>query len=142
MMIAKVRTTPYHPSTNGMVERLHRTMNSMLAKVVDADQRNWCQLLPGVMAAYRATAHESTGFSPNVMMFGRESRMPVDVVLGNPNDSQLPLINTDDYVAELQERLRAGYQIVRGHLSKTAELRKQRYDVAVRDNPIAVGSWV
>jgi len=39
MAIAKIRTSPYRPSTNGMVERLHRTMNSMLAKVIDTGVR-------------------------------------------------------------------------------------------------------
>jgi transposase InsO family protein len=66
MDISEVRTSPYHPACNGMVERLHRTTNAMLAKVVRADQRNWCQLLPSVMTAYRATPHEATGYSPNV----------------------------------------------------------------------------
>ena len=142
MCIAKIRTTPYRPSTNGMVERLHRTMNSMLAKVVRADQRNWCQLLQGVMAAYRATPHEATGFSPNILTFGRENRMPVDIVLGCPNDQNLPCSTTDDYVADLQSRLRTGYQSVRAHLGKAAEARKKQYDVGVRSFTVKVGDWV
>ena len=32
--IDKVRTTAYNPSTNGAVERFHRSLNSMLGKVV------------------------------------------------------------------------------------------------------------
>ena len=59
--INKVRTTPYRPATNGMLERFHRTLNSMIAKVVDMKQRNWCDVIPGVMAAYRATQHDATG---------------------------------------------------------------------------------
>ena len=34
--VDKLRTTPYKPSTNGIVERFHRTLNSMLGKVVSA----------------------------------------------------------------------------------------------------------
>lgn len=38
--IDKVRTTAYKPSTNGVVERFHRTLNSMLGKVVARNQRD------------------------------------------------------------------------------------------------------
>ena len=81
MDIQKLRTTSYKPSTNGMVERFHRTLNSALAKIVDDSQRDWCEKLPFVMAAYRASEHSSTGFSPNFLMFGREVRAPVDLIL-------------------------------------------------------------
>ena len=142
MGIAKIRTTPYRPATNGMVERLHRTMNSMIAKVVDLDQRNWCQVLPGVMAAYRATVHESTGFSPNMMLFGHENRMPVDIVMGCPGDRKLEGEFVDDYINDLQERLRSGYQVAREHLGIAAERRKIRYDAGMKTTDYSVGDWV
>ena len=43
--IDEVRTTSYRPSTNGAVERFHKTLNSMLGKVVAENQiviRNFC----------------------------------------------------------------------------------------------------
>jgi len=65
MGIDKLRTTVFKASSNGQVERFHRTLNSMLAKVVSDSQRNWDECVPYVLVAYRATQHESTGFSPN-----------------------------------------------------------------------------
>ena len=82
--IDKVRTTSYHPRCNGLIERFHRTLNAMLAKVVSTHQRDWDEMLPYVMAAYRASNHEVTGFSPNYLVFGRENRAPLDVVFGLP----------------------------------------------------------
>lgn len=79
--IDKIRTTPYKPSTNGCVERLHKTMNSMLGKVVSESQRDWDDRLPLVMAAYRASPHSSTGFTPNRIFLGRENRMPLDLAM-------------------------------------------------------------
>jgi len=61
--IEKLRTTPYKPSTN-QVERFHRTMNSVLAETVAENQRDWDVRLPYVMAAFRATRHDTTGYSP------------------------------------------------------------------------------
>ena len=63
MGIEKQKTTFYTPHCNGGVERWHSTKNSLLAKTVEAHQRDWPQRLPYVVAAYNATVHESTGFS-------------------------------------------------------------------------------
>ena len=80
--VDKLRTTVFKPSTNGAVERFHRTLNSMLGKVVSESQRDWDEKLPYVLAAYRAFVHDSTGYSPNRLFLGRESRMPVDLAIG------------------------------------------------------------
>jgi transposase InsO family protein len=65
MEVDKLRTTAYKPSTNGVVERFHRTLNSMLGKVVNETQRDWDEKMPMVLAAYRASVHQYTGYSPN-----------------------------------------------------------------------------
>ena len=49
--IQKTRTSPYEPRTNGMIELYHRTLNSMMAKVVARDQRDRDEKLPFVVAA-------------------------------------------------------------------------------------------
>jgi len=77
----KLRTSPYKPSTN-QVERLHQTLNTILGKTVEDHQRDWDRRLPCAMAAYRASRHESTGYSPNFLTLGREVRGPVDIVYG------------------------------------------------------------
>ena len=58
--IDKIRTSSYKPSTNNTIERFHRTLNSMLGRVIEENQRTWCEWLPAVMAAYRSARHEST----------------------------------------------------------------------------------
>ena len=102
-------TTSYSPATNGATERLHRTINSMLAKVVAQDQRDWCERLPAVMAAYRSSVHSSTGFSPNFLVFGREVNAPIDIMLGRPDDPQYD--NVDSYVQQKLNLLETAYQM-------------------------------
>lgn len=58
----KIRTTSYEARTNGMIERYHRTMNSMIGKIVSENDRNWHEILLFVGAAYRESVHEYTGF--------------------------------------------------------------------------------
>ena len=79
----------YTPQCNGGIERWHSTTNSLLAKTVVAHQKDWPQRLVYVVAAYNATVHESTGYSPNFMTFGRELAVLVDLALLNPPADRL-----------------------------------------------------
>jgi len=78
--VDKLRTTAYKPSTNGALERMHRTLNTMLGKVVDDKQRDWDVHVAYVMTAYNATVHSATGFTPNRLVFGREMRYPNELM--------------------------------------------------------------
>ena len=122
--VDKLRTTAYKPSSNAAVERFHRTMNSMLGRMVEENQRDWDTMLPYVMAAYRSSRHEATQCTPNYLMLGREVRAPVDIVYGCPPTPDAPT-NYDDYAEELEELLKRAYSFVRGHLKKAAERNKK-----------------
>src|SRR2546425_6609778 len=132
--IDKIRTTAYKPTTNGAVERLHRTMNSMLAKVVEENQKDWDQRLPAVMAAYRASVHEATGYTPNFLVFGRENRAPIDVLYGVPSEEKDLPNSYDEFVDRKIEAMRQAYDLVRRHLKVNAERMTKRYDMRVKPN--------
>ena len=44
--ISKIRTSSYKPSTNGVAERFHRTLNAMMGKIIEDDQSHWTDHLP------------------------------------------------------------------------------------------------
>jgi len=142
MEIEKIRTTPYKPSTNGCVERFHKTLNAMLGKVVQNNQRDWDDRLQSVMAAYRAAKHSSTGFSPNQLVFGRENRAPIDLVLGEVTEDKQHYDSYDEYVLHFQNRLRESYALAREHLEAAAERRKNEYDIKVKSSKFSAGQWV
>ena len=139
--IDKMRTTSYRPSTNAAAERFHRTLNSMLGKVVAENQKDWDTHLPLVMAAYRASRHESTGYSPNFLVMGREARAPLDVVLDLPV-AEGEATNYDEHVSKLNDRLRYAYSVVQSHLGRAAERAKHYYDMRVRKQRYTAGDWV
>ena len=62
--IKGIRTTPYHPQTDGLVERFNQTLKQMLRKFVSDTGRDWDKWLPFVLFAYREVPQASTGFSP------------------------------------------------------------------------------
>ena len=80
--IEKTRTSPYRPQSDGMVERWNRTIQQMLKSFINDNRNDWDDHLPYLCMAYRATPHESTGCSPNLMMFGQENNLPIDVMAG------------------------------------------------------------
>ena len=132
MEIDKLRTTAFHPSCNGVVERFHRTLNSMLGKVVSESQRDWDERLPLVLAAYRATPHESTGMTPNRLFLGHEVRMPIDIVMGLPPEETSETMTAHEYLSKLHNDATEAYRLAREKLRASAERRKRSYDVKVK----------
>ena len=138
--IRKLRTTAYHPECNAKVERSHRTLNSILAKAVAENQRNWHEVLDLVVAAYNATSHDSTKFSPNYLMYGRETNMPIDLIACAPNVETEE--TTDEYVEQLRHNLIVAYNCVRRNTKKAAERQKRYYDAKVRGVEFTAGELV
>lgn len=77
--ISKTRTTPYHPASNGQVERFNCTLLQMIRCYADQTQKNWDEHLPLLTAACHSAQHSSTGFTPNMLMLGREVHQPQDM---------------------------------------------------------------
>ena len=75
-----LRTSPYHPQTDGLVERFNQTLKEMFRKMASEEGKDWDKLLPYVLFAYREVPQESTGFSPFELVYGREVRGPLDVL--------------------------------------------------------------
>ena len=122
----KTRTTPYHPQSDGLVERFNRTLRMLLTvRMNQVPPDIWDDELPMVMLAYRSSVQESTGFTPFRLMFGREVQLPVDIIYGG---GPAPGETHSDYVAQLSERLQKAYQLVRDHLRATQRYQKQYYD--------------
>ena len=71
------KTTPYHPETNGKVERFNRTLKEMLARLMNNEEREWENKLAVALTAYRNSTSTVTGYTPFFLMFGRRNRLPL-----------------------------------------------------------------
>lgn len=138
--IDKTRTTPYRPQSDGMVERFNRTIQQMLKHFVNDNRDDWDDHLPYLMMAYRASQHDSTLCSPNLLMLGREIPMPVDVMVGCPPSQRFAC--QIDYVEWLQDSIARAYAFAQHQLRKAAQRQKRAYDLKSRDITFRTGQFV
>ena len=103
-------------------------------------QKDWDVRLPFALAAYRATRHSSTGYTPNFLVFGREVRSPADVVYGVDRGTNIP--EYDSFIDDIWERMTAAYDQVREHIRQNAQYNKRYYDVKVQPKDFKPGQWV
>ena len=123
--IKKTRTTPYNPKSDGMVERANRTVKQMLSVLVNEAQDNWDDHLPYIMMAYRASVHESTKCTPNLLMLNRETNLPVDIMIGSPpGTTTCP----NAYVEWVRQASEHAFEFVQKQLHTSAERQKTLYD--------------
>ena len=142
MEMAKLRTTPYRPSSNGQVERLNREILFKIRAYLDNKQRDWDRYLPFIGMALRSCVNESTGYSPNMMMLGREVDIPLDLLAG-PAPANCEVQKSDsEYVHQLQTDLHEIHALARDQLQKSLQQRKQLYDRRQRKTSYDVGDLV
>ena len=136
--VTKTRTTPYHPQSDGLVERFNRTLLEMLSTTV-ADEHDWDLSLPMLLLAYRTSVQETTGTTPFQLMFGRNPRLPEDVLYSLPVASHN---SVTQYTRVLKGRLERSYQAVIKHVQQKQIHQKDLYDRGVRGSPYGVGDLV
>ena len=125
--IKKLRTSPYHPQTNGAVERVHQTLQRMIGKLDARRLKNWPEHLSAITHAYNSTRSHVTGYSPYYLMFGRRPRLPIDLLF--PTQRELPASKgVHDYVKALYTRLRGAIKLARLSADQEAARHKRLYD--------------
>jgi len=142
MEIDRIRTTSYKLSTNGALDRVHRTLNTMLGKIVSEQQRDWDSHVAYVLAAYNANEHSATGYTPNMLVFGRELRFSNELMYADVGDEEVTVFSSIAFVAERQALFQKAFAVAREMLGKAAERSKKRYDMRVKPTNYNVGDWV
>ncbi|CAM1312561.1 Uncharacterised protein r2_g2301 [Pycnogonum litorale] len=110
--------TPYHHQSNGMIERLNRSLLNMLRMYIDSDQKDWDEYLGPVLFAYRTSVHSVTKVSPFEAVQMRTPRLPIDLKYPTSLENQEQIVRR---MSETRKRMR-------NNLMKAAENRKNLYD--------------
>lgn len=140
--VKKTHTTPYNPKSDGMVERLNRTVINQLAKILLVCEGEWDSFLSQVAFAYNTSVHASTGFTPYFLTHGREARVPVDVLLGSGQQSGQVHDSLDDFVLSLRRRLDTAFRQTQDNSVTASNKQRTYYDSKQRHCPYDVGDLV
>ena len=131
--ITHARATPYHPQANGIVERLHHTLNGVIAKTI-ACKGDWAAVLPMALFFLRCMPTTSTGISPFLLTHGWEPSNPIQLLYKSWVDGELGGVDLSEWVLE-QATLR---------LIENSKYRADMYNKKARDRQFTVGDkvWV
>jgi hypothetical protein len=127
--VNRISTTPYNPRSDGFVENHNKTLKDQLFNYIDGLRQNdWDVYLPTVQLLYNTTVSLATGFTPMLLMTGREARMPSFTHMGKVVESMDPKNVDNEYVRNMIARMR-GYE---DFAIEQTEKNKLRFNVRVR----------
>lgn len=139
--VSKSRTTAYHPMGNGGTERFNRTLGSMLRSLPLKEKHKWPQQIQTLTFAYNATIHETTGYAPFQLMFGRVPRLPVDVMFKQVLHDQV-IVDHKSYVKTLISHLHEAARIAQTHAVKEQDKQADGYNKKVKGTHLNIGDRV
>ena len=137
-----IRTTPYHPQTDGLVERFNQTLKSMLRKTAIEEGKDWDKLIPYILFAYREVPQASTGFSPFELLYGRSVRGPLDVLKESWEADKKSDESVVSYVLTIREKMEKMTDLVKQNLEDAQKSQKHWYDRNARYREFHAGDQV
>uniref|UniRef100_A0AAG5DQR2 Integrase catalytic domain-containing protein n=1 Tax=Anopheles atroparvus TaxID=41427 RepID=A0AAG5DQR2_ANOAO len=97
--IKHLRTNAYHPQSNGLIERWHRTLK---AAICCKDSTRWTDHLPIILLGLRTTSREDTKVSPAELVYGSVLKIPAIFFHSQP---QTTPHDTTDLMRSLQQAI-------------------------------------
>ena len=122
--------TIHHPQTNGLTERMNRTLIGLVRKVCSQQKEKWVEALPLLEFAYNNSVHSATGVSPFCAVQGQNPMVPAALLV--PRVLHVP--PPKEYADELLARLKKIWSSVQEAQAKTNE-RTKRYEDRFRGLP-------
>ncbi len=140
--IKPVRTSVYHPQTDGLVERFNRTLKTMIRKFVHEDAKNWDKWLEPLLFAVREVPQASTGFSPFELLYGRQPRGVLDVLRETWEEGPSESKNEIQHVLDLRTKLHTLGQLSMENLLQAQDKQSRLYNRGTRLRKFAPGDKV
>ena len=140
--VTLLRTSSFHPKTNGICEQQNSTLAQCLRAYCHENQDQWSELLPSVMMAFRMIlipGVQTTGYSPYPILFGKEMTLPIDVSLL----PQEPITQAlKEFVDAVLKKIKITREISRENLQRAQEIMKEKHDQSAHDSTFNIMQYV
>ena len=136
-----IKASPFHPQTNGMLERSHQVLKKTLDKL-GCTKKNWDDYLAPTLMALRTAPHAALGVTPFELMFGREARTPIAALREEMEGEQKTPRSVVEYMQDLYQRMEESQELVEREDSKAKEKSKTYYDKRKKSDPLKEGEFV
>ena len=141
LRINHVTSSPYHPESQGQVERFHQTLKSMIKKYCLAHGSEWDKEIPYLLFSFRSAPSEILNYSPFQLVFGHNVRGPLEVVR-ECWEGEKAKVNLLDYVTGFHEKMLKAWKYSLDNLKKGQEKMKLNFDRNTKSRTFEVGDEV
>ena len=114
----------------------------MLRKAASTEGKDWDRLIPFLLFAYREVPHDSRGFSPFELLYGRDVRGPLDIIKESWCGEMKSNQNVVSYVSLMRERLERMAAEARENMETASGRQKSWYDRGARERTFQPGDQV
>ena len=136
LQIHQLKTSPYHPQTDGMLECFHSTLKGMMRKTCKAN-KDWDEYIPYVCFAFRDSVHTATGFTPFQLLFGRDVHGPLSLLKSQLTGKTTGCQTVVDFVEDLKAKLHTAWELAAENDGQAKRKSKSYFDK--KDQPRSFG---
>ncbi|XP_068237201.1 uncharacterized protein [Palaemon carinicauda] len=131
-------SSPYHPQSQGVVERFHRTFKTMLRTYCCENEKEWDVFIPMLLFAVRDSVHSSLGYSPFQLVYVHQVRSPMEVIKNKLISDEKDSIT----LQEMKEKIKKIWKVAHENLEMVQEGMKRNYDKKAAKRELDIGDKV
>ena len=111
----------------------------MIRSHISKGLKDWDEILPTISMALHSMVNRSTGFSANMLMLGRETTQPLDIMLGQCDFQKS---GRSEWLKDLIGSLSIAHDLARRNVGQAQLTQKKDYDLRVIEYHYNVGDVV
>ena len=103
LSLKKQRTSGHNPRSNGLVEQANRSVRNYLMSILTENnlvKNYWDRWLLEMCYSYNTSVQSAKGFTPTKLMFGRDFRIPIDILYGTVEE-KYHHVSIDSFATQL-----------------------------------------
>ena len=138
LSIKWIKSSPYHPQANGLVEKCNATLKSMLRKICEEKPKDWDRYIEPLLFAYREAPQHSLMFSPFELLYGRTVRGPMTILkeLWSNEKNNVETQSVYEYVINLRNELEKTCKLASENLVNAQNKQKSHFDVRAKQRTL------